>query len=266
MIRTLRQKARRGEFACGTFVFEFFEAGVAMMAKQAGAEFAVLDMEHSGVGLDRLKPLILLCRAVGVAPIVRVPDSQYHHIAGALDIGAQGIMIPMVETAEQMRTIIRYSKYYPKGARGNAFGIAHDDYAASGPIRDKMAELNESVMLIPLIESRQGADNAAEIAELAEVDVLWIGHLDLTQSLGIPGEWEHPEFTGALQRIFAAAGRSGKSCGILLPDHASLPKWYERGVRFFSYSADLWLFQHALTEGIAKMKKIVESYREDESE
>lgn len=261
MIESLKEKAKRQEFAFGTFVFEFFEAGVPMMVKQAGGEFVVLDMEHSGVGLDRLKPIILLCRAVGIVPIVRVPDSQYHHIAGALDIGAQGIMIPMVESAEQMKAIIQYSKYHPVGARGNAFGIAHDDYA-SGSVPDKMAALNERTMLIPLIESERGTEHAMEIAALPEVDLLWIGHLDLTQSLGIPGQFEHPAFAAALERIFAAGERHGKCCGILIPDEAAMDRWYRQGVRFFSYSADLWLFQSALTQGIANMKKKAASFRE----
>jgi 2-keto-3-deoxy-L-rhamnonate aldolase RhmA len=259
MILSLKEKARQQELAYGTFIFEFFEAGVPMMVKQAGGEFIVLDMEHSGTGLDRLKPIILLCRAVGIVPIVRVPDSQYHHIAGALDIGAQGIMIPMAETAEQMKSIIQYSKYYPIGARGNAFGIAHDDYA-SGSVPAKMAELNEKVMLIPLIESKLGAENAQEIAALEEVDLLWIGHLDLTQSLGIPGDFEHPKFSKAIEQISKAADQNGKCCGIVIPEDTSMSRWYQRGVRFFSYSADLWLFQNTLKQGIAKMKENAESF------
>lgn len=259
MIDLLKEKARKRELAYGTFLFEFFEAGVPMMVKQAGGEFIVLDMEHSGAGLDRLKPIILLCRAVGLVPIVRVPDSQYHHIAGALDIGAQGIMVPMMETAEQMKAIIQYSKYHPVGARGNAFSIAHDDYAP-GAIPAKMAELNERVLLIPLIESKLGAENAMEIAALKEVDLLWIGHVDLTQSLGIPGDFQHSLFTEAIDRISEAGDRSGKCCGMLIPDETAMAKWYRQGVRFFSYSADLWLFQQTLAQGISKMKKQAESY------
>ncbi len=259
MILPLKEKARKRELAYGTFIFEFFEAGVPMMVKQAGGEFIVLDMEHSGAGLDRLKPIILLCRAVGIVPIVRVPDSQYHHIAGALDVGAQGIIIPMVETAEQMKSIIQYSKYYPKGARGNAFGFAHDDYI-SGPVPAKMEELNERVMLIPLIESKLGAGNAHEIAALEEVDLLWIGHVDLTQSLGIPGYFEHSKFKNAIEQICLAGDRNGKCCGIIIPDENSMDKWYRQGIRFFSYSADLWLIQNTLKQGIAKMKEISESF------
>ncbi|HEY0828548.1 MAG TPA: aldolase/citrate lyase family protein [Bacilli bacterium] len=259
MILSLKEKARQRELAYGTFIFEFFEAGVPMMVKQAGGEFVVLDMEHSGAGLDRLRPIILLCRAVGIVPIVRVQDSQYHHIAGALDCGAQGIMIPMVETAEQMKSIIQHSKYYPKGARGNAFGFAHDDYI-SGPVPAKMAGLNDRVMLIPLIESKLGAENAREIAAIDEVDLLWIGHLDLSSSLGVPGDFEHPDFKNALGQIFKAGDQNRKSCGILIPDAAAMGGWYNQGVRFFSYSADVFLFQNTLKQGITKMKEMAESF------
>ena len=255
-VQELKRKARSLEPAYGTFVFEFFEAGVPMMVKQSGGEFIVFDREHSGVGLDRLKPLVLLCRSVGVVPIVRVPDSQYHHIAGALDIGFQGIIAPMVETAEQMESIIQAAKYHPTGARGNAFGLAHDDYAP-GPVSAKLTELNERVLLIPLIESRLGAQNAEAIAALPEVDLLWIGHLDLSTSLGIPGDYDHPAFQEALGRISAAAARCGKCLGNLIPDAAAMERWQRIGVRFFSCSADVFLFQHALTQGIRQMKERV---------
>lgn len=259
MIRALKQKAKAHELAYGTFLFEFFDSGVPMMVKQSGGEFIIFDMEHSGLGLDRLKPLVLLCRALNIAPFVRLPDSQYHHIAGALDIGVQGIIIPMVETVEQMESIIKSAKYHPIGQRGNAFGFAHDDFT-SGPVSAKIAELNEKVMLIPLIESKLGAENAKAIAALPEVDLLWIGHLDLSHNLGIPGDFEHTAFKGAIKQIFDGAASQDKSCGILIPSEAAMEGWYKQGVRFFSYSTDVFLFQNALTQGIAKMKEIAKDF------
>lgn len=247
---SIKEKASRGEPVFGTFLFEFFEAGVPLMIKQAGGEFVVLDQEHSGAGLDRLKPLVLISRAVGVCPIVRVADSRTSSIAGALDIGAQGIMIPMVETAEQMQAIVRAAKYYPEGARGCAFGIAHDDYV-DGASEEKLRRLNDGILLLPLIESAKGAENADAIAALDGVDVLWIGHLDLSASLGVPGQYGHPLFREALERIFAAGRKYGKPCGNLIPEAADLARWYDGGTRFFSLSADLWLFRNALRQGIA---------------
>jgi 2-keto-3-deoxy-L-rhamnonate aldolase RhmA len=260
VITKLKRKAQTGELAYGTFLFEFFDAGVPMMVKQSGGEFIIFDMEHSGLGLDRLKPLILLCRALGIAPIVRIPDSQYHHIAGVLDIGAQGIIVPMVETVEQMKSIIQSAKYAPAGARGNAFGFAHDDFTG-GSVPDKMAALNEKVMLIPLIESKLGAANAKAIAALPEVDLLWIGHLDLSSSLGISGDFQHPLFKEALDLIFGGARANDKWCGIMIPSEAVMKDWYTQGIRFFSYSADVFLFQNALTQGILRMKEQAQDFQ-----
>jgi len=235
----------------GTFVFEFFEPGVPVMARQAGCEFIVWDMEHSGVSFERLKPVIAVSRAIGLQSIVRVPQLERHFITRALDMGAGGIMIPMVESAEQMRQAIHYAKFAPVGMRGNAFRLAHDDYTP-GSSPEKLHALNESVILVPLIESEAGIANIDAILALDEVDCLWLGPADLTHSLGIPGDYGHPLFMEAVLRISRACAEAGKPYGIIC-DESDAADWHGRGARLLACSADVWLFQSALTRGIQQM-------------
>ena len=146
--------------------------------------------------------------------MVRVPATQYHLIARPLDVGAMGLMVPMVESAEQAQTIVDSAKYPPVGRRGAAFGVAHDDYTG-GDIIEKMDIANDEVLLIAQIETARGVENVDAIAAVDGIDVLWIGHFDLTNSLGIPGQFSHPTYLEAVERVLEACQRHGKAPGIM---------------------------------------------------
>lgn len=127
----VKQVLEEGGVALGTMVFEFATPGLARIAASAGADFVVFDQEHSGWGIDTIRMLMATARTAEIVPLVRVPATQYHFIARPLDVGASGVMVPVVETAQQARLVVDAAKYTPRGKRGAAFGIAHDDYAAA---------------------------------------------------------------------------------------------------------------------------------------
>ena len=114
----LKPRLAAGGCAFGTMTFEFFTPGYPAICREAGAEFILYDMEHSGVGFETMKAQFAFCRGLDLVPLVRVPSGDYHHIARALDIGAMGIMVPMVETPEQARAIVDCTRYPPAGRRG----------------------------------------------------------------------------------------------------------------------------------------------------
>ena len=144
-------------------VFEFFTPGIARICANAGAEFVMYCMEHTGAGFETLKPQFALCRALGVAPLVRVPATEYHFVARALDVGALGVMVPLVDTREQAERIVSFTRYPPQGRRGAAFGFAHDDYQG-GDVIDKMRAIHQRTLVICMIETRAGLDNVDAIA------------------------------------------------------------------------------------------------------
>ena len=187
----VKRKVQDGGVSIGTFMFEFDTTGVARLAAEAGADFAVFDMEHTGWSVETIRMLVATTRSTEMIPYVRIPTTEYDFIARVLDVGSMGIMVPMVETVEQAQTIAASAKYPPLGRRGAAFGVAHDDYTG-GDIADKIASANSQSHLIAQIETARGVENAEAIAAVEGIDVLWIGHFDLTNSLGIPGQFEHP--------------------------------------------------------------------------
>src|ERR1700675_2854288 len=121
----LKAELQSGENGFGLFAFEFFTPGLARATQEAGAEYILFDMEHSGAGIDTIKQQMACCRGLDVIPLVRVPTYQYQFVARALDVGALGVMLPMVETVEQARDIVSWTLYPPAGRRGAVLGAAH---------------------------------------------------------------------------------------------------------------------------------------------
>ena len=252
-LTTLKEMAatRRAKF--GTFLIELASPGIGHILKAGGAQYAFVDMEHSGFGFDTLKRLLRYMEAAALPAIVRVPSRHYHHIARALDMGAEGIMLPMVGTAAEAARIAGHAKYPPLGNRGVALGVAHDRYAPGAPVT-KMRRANERVAVFLLVETRQGVENVEEIAATDGIDGLWIGHVDLSTSLGIPGRFDHPALAAAVERVARACARHRKSFGCLVPDVESGIAAYHAGFDMICYSGDVWLLRDTLGRGIDDLK------------
>ena len=251
----LKQRLARRELVVGTMVFEFFTPGIAQLAASAGADFILYDMEHSGADIETIKAQCAYCRGLDIAPVVRVPVGEYHFIARVLDAGAHGIMVPMVGSADQAMRAFECMQYPPVGRRGAAFGTAHDDYLPGAPL-DKIAAARAKTVLIALIETPEGVASADAIASLPGVDMLWLGHFDLTNFMGIPGQFEHPDYLAAIDRVVAAAARHGKPAGFMALDDAWASRYHALGFRVFAYGLDMQLFQKALAHGLGQLRAL----------
>ncbi|MFO1001290.1 MAG: aldolase/citrate lyase family protein [Planctomycetaceae bacterium] len=249
----VKHKVCDGGTSIGTFIFEFNTTGIGRIVAEAGADFVIFDMEHTGWSVESVRMLIATTRSTNLIPYVRIPATEYHFIARTLDMGAMGIMVPMVESAEQAIKIVESAKYPPIGRRGAAFGIAHDDYSG-GDIVEKVTTANSETHLIAQIETAAGVENVDAIAAVPGIDVLWIGHFDLSNSLGIPGEFEHPRFQQALTSVLAACARHGKVPGFMAGSISNGKSLLDQGFRMLAYSGDLWLYQNAVREGLSALK------------
>jgi 2-dehydro-3-deoxyglucarate aldolase/4-hydroxy-2-oxoheptanedioate aldolase len=249
----VKTKLQTGGTSIGTFMFEFATPGIGPIAAQAGAEFAVFDMEHTGWSIETIRLLIATTRSTNMIPLVRIPATEYHFVARVLDMGAMGIMVPMVESAAQARKIVESAKYPPLGRRGAAFTIAHDDYTG-GDIVEKIQTANSQTLLIAQIETAGGVKSVNEIAAIEGIDVLWIGHFDLSNSLGIPGQFDHPQFQDAVRQVLDACQKHRKAAGFLASDVAAGQRLLNQGFRILSYSGDLWLYQTALQSGVTTLQ------------
>jgi 2-dehydro-3-deoxyglucarate aldolase/4-hydroxy-2-oxoheptanedioate aldolase len=252
---TIKTLLAAGKVPVGTFVFEFNTSGIARIIAEAGADFVVFDMEHTGWSVETIRTLIATTRSTNVIPLVRVPATYYDFIARVLDMGTLGVMVPMVESAEQARAIVAAAKYPPVGRRGAAFGVSHDDFTG-GDIVEKIASANREGLLLAQIETVAGLAHVDAIAATPGIDVLWIGQFDLSISMGIPGQFTNPELIAAMDQVVAACKKHGKVAGIMAPDLATGRDLLQQGFRMISYSGDLWVFQSALRQALADLRNL----------
>lgn len=250
---TLRAMVGTRRAKIGTFLIEFSTPGIGQILKAAGSDYAVLDMEHSGFGFDTLKQMLRYMQAGDMPTIVRAPSRNYHHIARALDMGAEGVMLPMVGSAEEAREIVAHAKYPPAGHRGVALQVAHDRYRP-GPVLEKLRDANKTTTIFAQIETRSGVNDAEAIAALDGIDCLWVGQFDLSASLGVAGQFDHPSFLAAEAAVHKACAKHEKSFGRLVPDVATGIAKYKAGFDFICYSGDVWVLQAALAEGIGALR------------
>lgn len=243
-----------GGVSLGTFVFEFNTSGIARLAREAGAEFVIFDMEHSGWSVETIRNLIATTPRPDIVPVVRIPATEYHFVARVLDMGAMGIMVPMVESVEQAETLVRSAKYPPQGRRGAAFAISHDDYR-SEELTTSMASSNGEQLLIAQIETVAGLEACEAIAAVDGIDVLWIGQFDLTCSMGIPGQFDHPRFHEALDRVVAACRDHDTVAGYMACSAGEATQMIQRGFRILAVGGDLWVYQQALAADLRQVRQ-----------
>jgi 2-keto-3-deoxy-L-rhamnonate aldolase RhmA len=252
--RGLKAMARTKSPKFGHFIVEFATPGIGHIMKSAGCEFVLFDLEHSGFGFETVKSAVRYFEAAGVAMIVRAPSKEYHHIARACDMGAEGIMLPMVGSAKEARHILDCMKYDPEGKRGVALGVAHDRYRP-GPVMEKFKTANATTTLFCQIETAEGVKNADEMAAIDGVDCLWVGHFDLSSSLGVPGQFEHPTFLKAIDKVANATAKHGKSLGRLVPNVETGLEYNNRwGFDFICYSGDVWVLHNALQDAVNQLR------------
>lgn len=241
------------ELKLGTYIGEFGTSGIGAILKSSDCDFAFVDMEHSGFSFETAKAVLRSLHDAGIATLLRPPSDANHHISRACDVGAQGICPPMMGTALQAQTVIDAINYPPNGTRGAAFGIAHDDYTPRS-VADAIAFANAKTSFVALIETAEGVENADAIAALDGCDCLWIGHFDLSNSLGIPGEFENPLFSDAVAQVMAAGKSHGKSVGRLVRNVEEARRCIAEGCDFICYSGDVWLYREAVHQGIAEIR------------
>lgn len=239
----------------GTFIFEFATPGIGQIAAAAGCDYAVIDMEHSGFGFDTVRAAIRFLQAANMPAIVRVPSKQREDISRVLDIGADGVMVPVVSSVEQARHVLDVAKYAPRGKRGVAMGFAHDRFIPpSRPLDEHFAAHDDRTLVILQIEDGRGAESADAMAAMDGVDCLWVGHFDLSVSLGIPGQFDRPEFRHAVDLTLSACRRRGKSAGRLAATPAQCADLWREGFDFLALNHDVGILQAALSEGVSALR------------
>jgi len=210
----------------------------------AGWDFVIIDMEHGPVTTETVKHHVMAANSSGVCPVVRVEGYDSEAIGKVLDLGAAGIQVPNVTRADHVRQVIEKSKFFPQGRRGVCRFVKAANYGSLDR-NDYFKEANTHLLIIQ-VEGREGIENIAEILDVEGIDILFLGPYDLSQSLGYPGQIEHPVVVAEMQKIVQMAARKGVIVGTFCDTPEQLNFWKKAGVRYLSYSVDLNIFLTAL--------------------
>jgi 2-dehydro-3-deoxyglucarate aldolase/4-hydroxy-2-oxoheptanedioate aldolase len=249
----LRARLAAGEATVGTFVGTASPI-TAEVCAAAGFDWLLLDLEHGAGGEEQLRPTVPLAAAYGVPVVVRVESDARIRIGRVLDNGAAGVMLPRLDTAEQVREAIRHL-YYPGTAANGDRGVATYNRACRfGLDPGALDRANDQVLGVVQIESVRAVAEAAEIASIDGVDVLFVGPRDLSHDLGVPGQTSSVAFLDAIEQVRAAAHKHGKSCGLLVNDGAAAQAKLAAGWTFVAIGSDSTLLAAAATAQLGRAR------------
>lgn len=232
-----RERLERGELSLGFTVALARTVNVAPLAKAAGFDWMFLEMEHGSLPLETAAQIGQMGLATGIAPIPRVPEGEFSMATRMLDAGALGIVMPHVDTADEAREIVDRLKYPPMGHRSLGGWGPHFTQPVKTP--EATAALNAATMIVVMLETPTGIDNAAAIAALPGVDVLLIGTNDLCAEMGVPGEFGHTRVANAYERMIAACRQHKKWPGMAgIYDEVIMARYIAMGAQFMLAGSD----------------------------
>ena len=209
----MKQKMQSGGLAVGMIVRLMRSVEVAAIAKSCGFDCLYIDLEHCSFSLETVSQISVTATALGITPIVRVPGMDPATISRTLETGAQGIIIPHLETRAQAEQVVQAAKFPPMGGRSLLGPNPHTLFRV-GPAAQTMQAMNDAVLVVAMIESVLGVQNADDIASVPGLDMLLIGTNDLCNALGVPGQYDHPGVHEAYVQVAAACARHGKHLGV----------------------------------------------------
>jgi len=240
-----RDKLQRGQVCLGTCIT--FSDPTVTEALAATLDFVWIDMEHNPLSLGEVQGHILATKGSGTTALVRVPWNDPVLIKPVLDIGAAGVIVPLVRTAEDVRRAVAACKYPPEGVRGYGPRRPSNYGRRGGP--DFIRTANASILPIAQIEHIDAVNNLEEILTVPGLATLVIGPNDLAGSMGHAGEPRHPDVLRAIDTILAKARKAGVPVGLGVGGEPNdLLDWIKKGVRWLSIGSDFWLLVRAITQ------------------
>jgi len=250
----IKHALQRGETVFGTMIAEINNPAIANILAEAGFDFMFMDMEHGPYNLHDVHDIARVARLSGIVPLVRVPDPRYHLIVRPMDQGAQGIMVPRVETREQVEFIVQSAKYPPVGKRGCSILKGHSDYHRE-PAEPFTRQANEENMIILQIERQVAIERIDELVSVPGVDVALIGPNDLALSLGVPGQLDHPLVAESIGKVVESCHRHGIISGLHTGNVEMLRYWMRQGMRMITWNSPLGMIMSASQVGLQTLRQ-----------
>ncbi|HEY2957807.1 MAG TPA: aldolase/citrate lyase family protein [Actinomycetota bacterium] len=252
----------RARLAAGEPTFGVFLGAASSLAAEAcaaaGVDWVLLDLEHGAGGEEQLRGLVPAAGAYGVPTLVRVESGARIRIGRVLDLGAAGVMLPRMDSAEEVEAAVRHLRYPPHGDRGVA---TYNRACRFGLDPEALRRAGEELLGVVQIESAAAVEQVEAIAALDGVDVLFVGPQDLSYSLGVPGDLQAAAYRAAVERVRTAAGRHGKACGLLVKDGAAAAERQAEGWTFVAIGSDATLLAAAVGAELGRARQPISYVR-----
>ena len=248
----VKQALLEGKVQLGTGFGQFRSPEVPRMLAAAGFQWAFIDTEHGGFDLETVQDICRVSNICGLSPIVRVGDLQYSLVARALDCGAQGIIFPRVESPELLERAISWTKFPPLGVRGYGLGPTHLDFEKA-TFAQVIEHMNANTLVVMQIETRRAVDMREELLAVPGIDAVLVGPADLSISLGVPGDFDHPKMVQAIEAIRDTCVRRRVAPGMQTRTPALAKFWKERGMLFLGCNNETGMLLERATELVAQL-------------
>jgi 4-hydroxy-2-oxoheptanedioate aldolase len=253
MQRNIKAELKQGRVLMGPF-FRIPSPDLVEIFGEAGFDFIIIDQEHGPVSTETASNLVRACDLVGMAAVIRVPDNQPWQIQHALDIGALGVQVPQVGSVADAERVVRSSKFAPVGSRGVCRNVRAARYSA----RDRFKyfeESNRDTLVVVHIEGKEGVDHLDKILGVSGLDVIFLGPYDLSQSLGIPGQVDHPRVQSTMEEAISMCRRAGVAVGTYADNIEAAKRWVDRGVQYMAVGVDTSLIYNLTRKMIAEFRE-----------
>lgn len=250
MIKDFKYKLKNG-VVTGVFS-KTCDPGVIEALGYGGADFVIIDLEHGPNSIQNVQNLIRGAQSAGIFPIVRVKETYYSVIGEALDIGAGGVQVPQITTKEEARTVIEKTKFAPIGSRGVCRFVRAADYSAKDRFQ-YFKDANEAITILQ-IEGQEGIDNLKSIIEVGNIDVIFIGPYDLSQSLGFQGDIDNPLVEEKMLEIIKICNEKNITVGTFTDTIKNAIKWKKLGVKYIAHSVDVCIFYESTKNIIDRIR------------
>ncbi|MEW9123166.1 MAG: aldolase/citrate lyase family protein [Thermotaleaceae bacterium] len=232
---SLKRKMKSGQTVFGTFLV-INSPDIVEIVALSSYDFVIIDTEHGPLSIESTQHLIRAAELRGITPITRTTNALETTILRSLDVGAHGIQVPQVNDYKTAKTLIQAAKYFPLGNRGLAMPRSAD-YGTLDPITYFQAA-NEETLIVVHCENTQGLENLEEIVTLPEIDVVFLGPFDMSQSLGIPGQIHHPAMDEVVEKVIGITKKAGKAAGVFVTDGKQAQLRARQGFQYIAIGMD----------------------------
>ncbi len=239
----IKTRLQCGQTVTGSFIFSR-EPACAEILGYAGMDFVLIDTEHTPNTSTEVVNLVRAAQISGAESVVRVRTNDPALILQALDVGATGILVPRVNNAQEALAIVRAAKYGPDGERGMA-GIVRAAKYGFTPVQEYIAAANKNIFIMVQVEEVEAVHNLDEIIAVDGIDAIFIGPADLSQSMGISGQFEHPDFRKMVVDVIARSRKAGKQAAIFCHNAEDAKRWEQAGANIFAIGSDTVLLAQA---------------------